>query len=127
MTLIARAAHQPDIDWDYRSRAGTATVFLESTAALRHALRAGTESGFDIGRVIVDRAGTGEDFLHLLTALPPEYTGDALFIRDTGGGFLSATGRGGDRLLYALRDHDVRFYLEAHNLVTSRVAMLMTA
>ena len=40
---------------------------------------------------------------------------------------MSATGRGGDRLLYALTRNDVRFYLETLDLVTGRIAMLQSA
>jgi hypothetical protein len=127
LTFIARDNHKPDMDWNYRSCKQAKVAFTQSTASLRYALSAGTEMGFDIGRVIVDRAGRGDDFLDLLTELPSEYTGDALFIRDDGSGVLSAAGRCGDRTLHALTVHDVRFYLEAHDLVTGRVAIQMTA
>jgi len=85
------------------------------------------EVALDIGRVIVDRAGDGDDFLDLLAGLPEAFTGDAMLLRDDGTGVLSATGRGGDRMLYAMTPHDVRFYLEAHDLVTARVATRMSA
>ena len=71
--------------------------------------------------------GAPDEFLDLLTALPTEFTGDALYIRDDGTGVMSATGRGGDRVLYSLNAHDVRFYLETLNLVTGRVVMERTA
>ena len=128
LTLVARDNHKPDMDWNYRTSSREATVaFTESTAALRYALGAGTNLGFDIGRVIVDRTGSADDFLDLLTDLPIEFTGDVMLIRDDGAGVLSATGRGGDRVLYSLTVHDVRFYLEAQNLVTGRVAMQLSA
>ena len=59
--------------------------------------------------------------------MPPELTADILFILDNGAGFLSSTGRGGDRLMYALTPNDVRFYLETLNLVTGRLALLKSA
>ena len=37
-----------------------------------------------------------------------------------GAGFLSAAGRGGDRVLYALQAKDVRFYLGMHDLILDR-------
>jgi len=43
--------------------------------------------------------------------LPAAYAGDVLLIEDDSA-FVSATGRGGDRVLYALRPEDVQFYLE---------------
>lgn len=127
LTLIARDTHKPDMDWNYAPYAGEAVAFLDSTGALRSALPAGAELGLDIGRVIVDRAGASDEFLHLLTELPPEFAGDALFVRDDGSGVLSAMGRGGDRVLYSLNSYDVRFYLETLNLVTGRVVMERTA
>jgi hypothetical protein len=38
-------------------------------------------------------------------------------IGESGTSFLSATGRGGGRILYALTDEDVEFYLETVRLV----------
>jgi len=128
VTLIARESTKPDFDWNYFGCANMSVAFLESVAVLRYALVAAvTEVGLDVGRVIVDRAGAADDFLELLTALPGEFTGDVLLIRDDGTGVMSATARGGDRVLYALMAHDVRFYLETHNLVTGRMALGMTA
>lgn len=127
VTLIARDSAKPHMDWNYAGCHTASVAFTESVTALDHALEAGMSMGFDIGRVIVDRTGAGDQFLDLLTALPAEYTGDALLIRDDGSGVLSAMGRGGDRTLHALTVHDVRFYLEACNLVTSRVALEMSA
>lgn len=128
VTLIVRDSSKPDVDWNYVGRGSTSVAFIESVPVLRFALVAAvTEAGLDVGRVIVDRAGAADEFLELLTALPAEFTGDVLLIRDDGSGVMSATARGGDRVLYALRVHDVRFYLETHNLVTGRMALGMTA
>jgi hypothetical protein len=127
LTLIARDHRKPQMDWNYTGRQHATVAFTQSTAALENALTAGMDMGFDIGRVIVDRTGIGDEFLDLLASLPGEYIGDALLIREDGSGVLSATGRGGDRVLHALTVHDVRFYLEAHDLVTGRVALVMSA
>lgn len=127
LTLIARDIHKPDMDWNYTPAIHEAVAFIDRTSALRSALCAATDLGLDIGRVVVDRAGAPDEFLDLLTALPTEFTGDALYIRDDGTGVMSATGRGGDRVLYSLNAHDVRFYLETLNLVTGRVVMERTA
>lgn len=128
VTLIARENTKPDHDWNYIGCSRMSVAFIESIAVLRYALIAAvTEVGLDVGRVIVDRAGAADEFLELLAALPHEFTGDALYIRDDGTGVMSATARGGDRVLYALMVHDVRFYLETHNLVTGRLALRMTA
>ena len=127
LTIIARDDRKPDMDWRYASRSGRAVTFINSPAALRSALSAGSELGLDIGRVIVDRAGSADEFLELLTTLPSEFMGDVLLIRDDGSGVLSATGRGGDRILYSLSTYDVRFYLETLDLVTGRVTVERTA
>lgn len=128
ITLIAHEPAKPDLDWNYAARGRMSVTFLESVVSLRYALTAAvSDIGLDVGRAIVDRAGAAEEFLDLLAALPAEFTGDVLLIRDDGSGILSASARGGDRIVYALMAGDVRFYLEAHNLVTGRVALGQTA
>ena len=128
ITLIAHEATKLDLDWNYAARGRMSVTFLETVASLRYALTAAvSEVGLDVGRAIVDRAGTAEEFLDLLASLPGEFTGDVLLIRDDGSGILSASARGGDRVMYALMAEDIRFYLEAHNLVTGRVALGQTA
>jgi hypothetical protein len=127
LTIIARDAHKPDMDWNYAPGAGEAVAFLDSGSALCAALSAGMDLGLDVGRIIADRTGTPDQFLELLASLPAEFGGDALLIRDDGSGVMSASGRGGGRVLYALTTHDVRFYLETSNLVTGRVAVEKSA
>jgi hypothetical protein len=124
VTLIARDNTKPSCDWNYAGCTRMSVAFVESVDTLRHAP---SDVGLDVGRVIVDRAGAADDFLRLLTALPAEFNGDVLLVRDDGTGVLSATARGGDRVMYALTPHDVRFYLETHDLVTGRVALGLTA
>ncbi|HEY0156270.1 MAG TPA: hypothetical protein VGF28_03170 [Thermoanaerobaculia bacterium] len=128
VTLIAREATKPDVDWNYSRCRSQRVAFLDSVQAVRFALGAALyDVGLDVERVIVDRAADADEFLDLLAGMPGEFNGDVLLLRDDGGGFLSATGRGGDRVLYALRQHDVRFYLETHELVTGRAALGLTA
>jgi len=128
VTLIARESTKPDMDWNYAACRRTNVAFIQTVAAMRYAIDAAfMDVELDVGRVIVDRAGDADEFLELLTSLPNEFTGDALFIRDNGTGVMSAAARGGDRVLYSLTAHDIRFYLEAHDLVTGRVAMGKTA
>lgn len=128
ITLIARESTKPDIDWNYASCARMRVAFVDSVAALKYALESAVcDIGLDVGRVVVDRSGNSDQFLALLTALPAEFTGDVVFMRDDGTGILSATARGGDRVLYALTPYDVRFYLEAHDLVTGRSALKVSA
>ncbi|HEX6083495.1 MAG TPA: hypothetical protein VF266_03155 [Thermoanaerobaculia bacterium] len=128
LTIVARDKRKPQMDWSTSVSPQLSLAFVDSVRALRFALSAAvTETELDISRVIVDRVAGGDEFLDLLTALPGEFHGDVLFVRDDGTGVLSATGRGGDRVLYALMAHDVRFYLETHDLVLSRVCMELTA
>lgn len=127
ITLVVRESTKPDVDWNYARCRNENVAFLDSIGALKFAVRSAQQDGLDIERMIVDRAGTAEDFLELLVAVPAELAGDILLIHDNGAGFLSATGRGGDRVLYALTPHDVRFYLETKDLVTGRLALAMTA
>lgn len=128
VTIIARDKGKPPMDWSRSVAPQLSLAFVDSVRALRFALCAAvSETELDINRVIVDRVASGDEFLSLLTALPAEFTGDVVFVRDDGTGVLSATGRGGDRVLYALMAHDVRFYFETHDLVLSRVCMELTA
>ncbi|HYH07874.1 MAG TPA: hypothetical protein VEK11_12525 [Thermoanaerobaculia bacterium] len=128
ITLIAREANKPDTDWNYIRCRSRRIAFLDSVASLKFALAAAvTDVGLDIERIIVDRAGSADEFLDLLATAPADFLGDVVMIRDDGGGFLSATARGGDRVLYALTYHDLRFYLETHDLVTGRAALELTA
>jgi hypothetical protein len=124
ITLIAQKAATPNVDWNYANSVSMRVAFLNSVTALKFALGVAlTETRMDIERVIVDRTGTAQEFLNLLTDLPEEFNGDVLMIREDGNGFLSATGRGGDRVLYSLIARDVRFYLETHDLVTGRAVL----
>jgi len=84
-------------------------VRLSVSAALNEPL-------LDAERLIVDRGVSAETFLEILAALPAGFSGDVLRIDDHGGGFLSAGGRGGDRVLYSLEPDDVRFYLTMNDL-----------
>lgn len=120
LTLIVRDSKKPDLDWNYRAGTKTPVLFLDSVSVLRFALRT---SELDIERVILDRSCDSETYLSLLTALPEHFAGDVALIRDNRSAFLSATGRGGDRVLYSLKADDVRFYLEAHGLVTGRAVI----
>lgn len=123
ITIIARDAAKPAADWNYSS--GERTIFVDSVNAARWALLADLD--LDVERIVIDRTGGAHAFLQTLTNLPEHFTGDVILIDEDGGGFLSAAGRGGDRVLYALESEDTRFYLEAHQLVTGRAALRMTA
>ena len=81
----------------------------------------------DVERIILDRCATADEYLDVLAWLPSQVAGDVLSVRDDGGAFLSATGRGGDRVLYALMPHDVRFYFETHGLSGSRDRLALIA
>lgn len=128
ITLIARHSTKPDIDWNHARTMRQRMAFLDSVEALRLAMGAALEDvGLDVERIIVDRGADAAAFLALLAATPAVFGGDILLITDDGSGYLSATGRGGDRQLYALSQHDIRFYLEAHDLVSGRVMLQMSA
>src|SRR5438093_13466057 len=71
----------------------------------------------DVERIIFDRSCSERDYLSFLAELPREVAADVVMIRDDNTGFLNATGRRGDRILYALSADDIEFYLETHRLV----------
>lgn len=89
-------------------------VFVDSFAIFRWALtsRVGT-AHLDVERAIIDRAASADDFLTLLSSVTPETRADILFIDHDDSGYLSARGRGDERVLYALSAMDVQFYLQA--------------
>ena len=69
--------------------------------------------------MIIDRTATAAEFLELLAHLSDQFVGDVIFIRDGETAYMSAIGRNGGRVLYAMRDDDLRFYLETHGLIAS--------
>ena len=123
ITLIARGTATPDREWDSSTSAPSRLLFIEAMPFLRQAIDSGVpEMNLDVERVVLDRATSAAEYLDLLAGLPPEFNGDVLLIREDESGFLSATGRGGNRVLYALTPSDIRFYLETHALVSGAAA-----
>jgi hypothetical protein len=107
-------------DWNVARDAQSHIVFAASFIVLRYALEdAMRELEQDVDRVIIDRTATPADFLDLLAHLAEDFLGDVVYVRDDQSGYLSATGRGGRRVLYALEANDLRFYLETHGLVAT--------
>jgi hypothetical protein len=124
ITLIAKKATKPSLDWNYARSSSRRLGFVDSFGAVRSALHSAITHGvLDIERVIVDRAASAIESLELLAALPPDFNGDLLIIGEDGTGFLSASSRGGARYLYQVAPRDVRFYLETHDLVTGRAVL----
>jgi hypothetical protein len=115
MTLVTRGPKARLRSWESSSAVTTRLVFAEGVVALRNALRAGQ----DIERVILDQSSTPGEYLDLLSSLPYDFVGDVLLIRPDDRGYLSAIGRGGDRVLYALDANDVQFYLITHGVLRS--------
>jgi hypothetical protein len=117
ITLISRAAATPRRPWLIGRDAPHRLIFVGSFGVIPYALARGVEDlGEDIDSVIIDGTATASEYLNLLSTLPPTYAGDVVLI-ETDSAFVSATGRGGDRVLYALRPEDVRFYLETKMLI----------
>jgi hypothetical protein len=117
ITLICRGANAPARGWRTGTDSPTRNILLQAFPVLTYALHNGlNELQQDVERVIIDHATTAGEFLDLLTSLPGDFMGDILFIQDDSRGYLSATGRGGDRVLYALGTEDIDFYLQTHSL-----------
>ena len=127
ITLIARHPNAPGRDWDESNPKGR-LIFVDAVSFLRYAIDRGiNELGEDVERVIIDRTGTALQYLDALASLPREFVGDVLFVLADGHGFLSSVGRGGDRVLYALTDRDVDFYLETNHLVWANEGTAISA
>ncbi|MCU1231537.1 MAG: hypothetical protein JWO97_4421 [Acidobacteria bacterium] len=117
ITLICRGVAAPPRSWRTGTDSPTRNILLQAFPVLTYALHNGlNELQQDVERVIIDHATTADAFLDMLTSLPSDFMGDILFIQDEKKGYLSATGRGGDRVLYALAEADVDFYLQTHSL-----------
>jgi hypothetical protein len=116
ITLInsaGRARH-----WSLGDDAPSRIVFGSFFKIIRHTFNGELrEVGDDIERVIIDRTATAAEFLELLAHVSEQFVGDVLFLRDDETAYMSAIGRNGGRVLYAMRGADVRFYLETHGLV----------
>jgi hypothetical protein len=107
-------------DWNVARDARSRIVFAASFVVLRYALEdAIREFEQDIERVIVDRTATPADFLDVLAQLAEDFAGDVVYVRDDEAAYISAIGRGGNRVLYALNANDLRFYLETHGLIAT--------
>src|SRR5579864_7915647 len=117
ITLVARRRNATDRDWD-ESNPNRRIIFVDAFQFLRFAVERGVrETAQDIERVIIDRVGTPLQFLDVISGLPAEFAGDVLYIFDRKTAYLSTIGRGGDRVLYALTETDIDFYLETNGLV----------
>jgi len=123
ITLIARGQSTPDRDWERSGDTATRLVTIDSLTVLRYTLtHAVSDIDLDIERVILDRSFSAAEYLDIISTLPHGLSCDVMLIRDDDSGYLSAAGRGGDRHVYGLTAHDVRFYLETNELVTARIA-----
>jgi hypothetical protein len=124
ITLVARDKQQANLGWDTSNQSPNRIVSVDSLELLRSTIASPlVHSDADVERIILDRCGSEADYLSLLSQIPHQFTGDVLMIRNDATGFLSATGRGGDRVLYALSPDDVEFYLETVRLVQPTEAM----
>jgi len=119
ITLITRGPRAPQRGWDTSGKAPQHIVFVHAFTVLCYAVANRSAAlTHDVGRIIVDHSASASEFLELLAVVPPELTADILLI-DPAQPYLSATGRGGDRILYRLEPEDVEFYLDINGLVPS--------
>jgi hypothetical protein len=118
ITLITSSPHSPQRCWDTSHTAANRLIFVKAFTVLRYALGQGiAEMEQDVERVLLDHSSTAADYLDLLASMPAQFSGDVLMIRSDESAFLSACGRGGDRVLYALDQADVQFYLMTNGLL----------
>ena len=116
VTLVATASEGAEILWS-RAASMSRLLFFDTIAELRFSIDfADGVVNLDAERVIVE-SGSAEEFLALLSQIPFSFLGDVVLIRDDRSGYLSAVGRGGDRILYVMNADDVKFYLEVSELV----------
>ena len=126
LTIIACDPTRNSFEWNDEPRDGRRMVFLDGAACMQLSLRAAlAEPMLDTERVVLDCVASAETVLEMLASLPQQFTGDMLRIDKRGAGFLSATGRGGLRVLYALDPDDVHFYLATNGLLRGADAVLL--
>jgi hypothetical protein len=114
--------------WNFAPNAASRIIIVGSFTVLRYALEQSmSEMAQDVDRLVIDRTTSPAQFLELLAALPDEFLGDVLYVRDDESAFLSASGRGAGRMIYNLSPRDMDFYLETHDLIPPRVDMRQTA
>lgn len=123
ITLITRPpSRNPDRYWNMSPNASSRIIVVGSFTVLRYALDQSLSGvAQDVERLIIDRTATAAQYLELLAALPNEFMGDVLYIREDGSAFLSATGRGAGRMIYDLAPNDVHFYIETHDLFAEQL------
>src|SRR4051794_3565161 len=105
LTLVARGGSR---DWETTDLATTSLMAIDELPDLTLTV-VDLGVALDIERVILDCAATASQFLDLLTAMPQEFAGDVVMIRNDGAAFLSAISRGSGRVLYTLTASDVDF------------------
>jgi hypothetical protein len=119
VTLVARHPQLASRSWQISAESASRIVLLDSFTMLRATLFSPlVKDDLDVERIIFDRSCSEADYLSFLAELRHEFHGDVVMIREDNTGFLSATGRGGDRILYALSADDMEFYLETQHLVS---------
>lgn len=118
ITLVLGNAECSIHHWESSSRSGSRMIFIPKLALLHQAIHGGL-SGLreDVERVVLDGCASATEFLDLLASLPTEFVGDVVFGTEEGSGFISAMGRGGDRVLHAFNAIDLDFYLETYGLL----------
>lgn len=118
ITLISHDPNQQERDWSSSRQARNRVILLDSFTVLRYAISSHfVDLDVDVERVILDRNSSPAEYLSMLAGLPHSFTGDVVLITADDSAFLSALGRGGDRVLYSLSSRDLHFYLETHGLV----------
>jgi hypothetical protein len=119
ISLVATPA--PEMrDWHQESPTSS-IIFLE--AAEDPALQLAewlSDENLDFERFVIDGGISTRGFLDVLAGMPSGRAVEVLWICEEGNGYLSTVGRGGDRILYALGEADIRFYLEVNGLVVER-------
>jgi hypothetical protein len=120
VTLVVRDTGDHRRKWNLTPEANSRIVFADTFSVLQLARdRAWSDRGRDVERIVIDGAAGTLYCLELLAALGSDFVGDVLFVRENLSGFMSALGRGGDRVFYALRAEDVDFYLRTKALLNN--------
>lgn len=113
-TLVFATEGNEMLDWSMMAAADSRVITVRNLNLLKDSLHlAQNFIDVEVVRVVFDRSVDAEEWLEFLTVMPQGFRGDVLFVSKTEKAFLSAVGRGDERVTYKLEGRDIQFYLEA--------------
>lgn len=116
-TLVLSTTTNPLLDWSTVQAEDSRVIETRNLNLLKESLHlALRDVDVEVVRIVFDQSIDAEGWLEFLSDLPSGTRGDILFIAASGKAFLSAVGRGDERVIYKLMDADLGFYLSVFGI-----------